>query len=129
MEAELQPLSPVRSVRWAYLELEGVSRPQHQVPGDGHAVSVRAAEHHGGGRGGAEAVVAVPLHALVAQHEPHAHLVQRVVERRLLVEVLGGRSSERHRVRITLLCGSNYLSRKHKYFIFTIVPFSRGFLS
>lgn len=61
---------------------------QGQVPCDSHSVPVRASEDHGGGRWCTEAVIALPLHTFVTQHQPHTHLVQRVVECRLLIKVL-----------------------------------------
>lgn len=61
---------------------------QGQVPGDGYPIPIRAPKHHGRGRWSTEAVVAFPLHAFITQHQPHTHLVQRVVECWLLVKVL-----------------------------------------
>lgn len=61
---------------------------QGQVPGDSYPVPIRASKHHGGGRRGTEAVIALPLHAFITEHQPHTHLIQRVVECRLLVKVL-----------------------------------------
>jgi len=71
-----------------YLKLKGVARAQGQVPGDGHPVPIGAPKHHGRGRRGTKAVVAFLLHAFIAQHQPHTHLVQRVVKCWLLVKVL-----------------------------------------
>lgn len=71
-----------------YLKLKGVAMTQGQVPRDSHPIPIRASKHHGRGRWGTEAVIAFPLHAFITKHQPHAHLVQRVVECRLLVKVL-----------------------------------------
>lgn len=96
-----------------YLELKRVAVAQGQVSGDGHTVPVGATEHHGRGRRGAETVVAFSLHAFVAQHQPHAHLVQRVVEGRLLVEVLSEGAGRFNRFysrgwRISLASGQHF---------------------
>uniref|UniRef100_A0A3B3TAR4 Uncharacterized protein n=1 Tax=Paramormyrops kingsleyae TaxID=1676925 RepID=A0A3B3TAR4_9TELE len=71
-----------------YLKLQRVPSTQGQVPRDRHSVAVRAAKDQGRGGGGAEAGVATPVHALVPQHQPQAHLVQGVIKSWLLIDVL-----------------------------------------
>lgn len=76
-----------------YLKLKGVTRAKGQVPGHSDPVSIRTSKHHRRRCRCTETVVVVPLHALITQHQPNTHLVQRIVERWLLIKILYGQNS------------------------------------
>lgn len=69
-----------------YLELEHISRFQGQISCYSKPVSIGLSKHHGWRCGCTETVVL--SHPFVGQHQPHTHLIHRVVKSRLLIKVL-----------------------------------------
>lgn len=99
MRAKVGALAPPRwgrALSHRYLELEHISRFQGQISGYSKPVSIRLSKHHGWRCGRTETVVF--SHPFVGQHQPHTHLIHRVVKSRLLIKVLTGTIQNRKTV-------------------------------
>lgn len=87
-----------------YLKLKGVTQAKGKVPGHSDPVSIRTSKHHRRRCWRTETVVVVPLHALITQHQPNTHLIQRIVERWLLIKILYGQNSSLLSCSVVIYC-------------------------
>lgn len=77
-----------RALLHKYLELEHISRFQGQISSNCKSVSIWLSKHHGWRCGSTETIVF--SHPFIGQHQPHTHLIHRVIKSWLLIKVLIG---------------------------------------
>lgn len=71
-----------------YLKLQHISRLQRQISSYCKSIPIWFSKHHGWWGGRAESFIF--NHSFVSQHQPHTHLIHRVIKSRLLIKVLIG---------------------------------------
>lgn len=69
-----------------YLELQHVSRFQSQISSHRKSIPIWFSKYHGWWCGRAESFIF--NHSFIGQHQPHTHLIHRIIKSWLLIKVL-----------------------------------------